>query len=67
MALYNIRKGKLKHSLVVLDKFYPRSFSEEVMSKYSFWFVGGNGNFYWFDRDESIWLDNAEDFYTKSL
>ncbi|MBC7319528.1 hypothetical protein H5T89_02685 [bacterium] len=56
------KEKKPKRSFVVVDKFYPRPFSEEIMSQYSFWFVGGNGDFYWFDKEEGIWRDNAEDF-----
>ncbi|MCX7795284.1 MAG: phage/plasmid primase, P4 family [bacterium] len=55
-------KKQSRHHLVVVDKFYPRPFSQEIMSQYSFWFVGGNGDFYWFDSEEGIWREDAEDF-----
>lgn len=57
-----LEKRKPRRPLIVVDKFYPRPFSEEIMQEHSFWFVGSNGDFYWFDKEEGIWRDNAEDF-----
>ena len=55
-------KEKPKRSFVVVDKFYPRPFTEEITSQYSFWWEGGNNDFYYFDKQAGIWKDNAEDF-----
>jgi len=53
---------KPKRSLVVVDKFYPRPFTQEITSEYSFWWEGGNNDFYYFDKQAGVWRDNAEDF-----
>jgi len=56
------QEQKPKRSLVVVDKFYPRPFTQEITSEYSFWWEGGNNDFYYFDKQAGVWRDNAEDF-----
>jgi len=56
------QEQKPKRSLVVVDKFYPRPFTNEIMSEHSFWYEGGNNDFYYFDKVAGVWRDNAEDF-----
>jgi len=56
------QEQKPKRSLVVVDKFYPRPFTQEITSTYSFWYEGGNNDFYYFDKQAGVWRDNAEDF-----
>ena len=57
-----LRQEQKPKQSIVMDKFYPRPFTNEITSEYSFWWEGGKNDFYYFDKQAGIWRDNAEDF-----
>jgi putative DNA primase/helicase len=57
-----LRQEQKPKQSIVMDKFYPRPFTNEIMSEYSFWWEGGKNDFYYYDKQAGIWRDNAEDF-----
>jgi len=49
------------------DKFYPRPFSEEILTQYNFWFPGEKSPLYWFDAKQGIWRQGGEDLIRNHL
>jgi putative DNA primase/helicase len=47
---------------IVLSKFYPRPFTEQLLRKYSFVWEGEKGYLWWYDKNRGIWRPNGEDF-----
>ncbi|WP_427365675.1 phage/plasmid primase, P4 family [Candidatus Caldatribacterium saccharofermentans] len=52
---------------VVLDKFYPRPFTERLIARYQFWWPGGKEPLYWYDPEEGVWRDDGEELITHEL
>jgi len=52
---------------LVLDKFYPRPFTEALMTKYSFYWPGGKEPLCWFDPQSGLWRDDGEELITHEL
>jgi len=59
-------KPKTKQ-IVVLDKFYPRPFTERLIARYQFWWPGGKEPLYWYDPEEGIWRDDGEELIIHEL
>ncbi len=47
---------------IVLTKFYPRPFTEQILKEHKFLYEGCKGSLWWFDKDTGIWKPNGEDF-----
>jgi len=52
---------------VVLDKFYPRPFTERLIARYQFWWPGGKEPLYWYDPEEGVWRDDGEELIAHEL
>jgi len=52
---------------VVLDKFYPRPFTERLIARYHFWWPGGKEPLYWYDPEQGIWRDDGEELIAHEL
>lgn len=50
-----------KETIVVLDKFIPRPFSEQLLKEYSFRCEGTRGTLWHFQKEEGIWLPDGRD------
>lgn len=59
-------KGK-QPQIVVVEKFYPRPFSELLMSKYTFWWPGEKEPLYWFDSESGLWREDGQSLVESQL
>lgn len=63
-----LKTEKEKHpQLVVVDKFYPRPFTEALCNRFKFWWPGGREPLLWFCEPEGIWKENGEDLVAHEL
>lgn len=53
--------------ILVLDKFYPRPFTQALMSRYQFWWPGGREPIFWFDPESGLWRDDGEELIAHEL
>jgi len=61
-----IEKPRAKQ-FVVLDKFYPRPFTERLIARYHFWWPGGKEPLYWYDPEQGIWRGDGEELIAHEL
>jgi len=59
-------KGK-QPQIVVVEKFYPRPFSELLMSKYTFWWPGEREPLFWFDPEAGLWREDGQSLVESQL
>jgi len=59
-------KGK-QPQIVVVEKFYPRPFSELLMSKFTFWWPGEKEPLYWFDSESGLWREDGQSLVESQL
>ena len=50
---------------IVLSKFYPRPFTDQLLMKHKFIWEGKKGYLWWYDPDGGIMMPNGEDFIKK--
>jgi len=53
--------------IVVVDKFYPRPFTEALCERFKFWWPGGREPLFYFCEPEGIWKGNGEDLVAHEL
>ena len=46
---------------IILSKFYPRPFTEQILKNSHFLWEGEKGYLWWFDKAKGIWRTNGED------
>jgi len=60
-------KPKNGNKIIVVDKFYPRPFTDILMSKYSFWWPGEREPLYWFDSESGLWREDGQGLVESQL
>jgi len=60
-------KPKNSNKIIVVDKFYPRPFTELLMSKHAFWWPGEREPLYWFDSESGLWREDGQGLVESQL
>ena len=60
-------RPKNGNKIIVVDKFYPRPFTDILMSKYSFWWPGEKEPLYWFDSESGLWREDGQSLVESQL
>lgn len=55
------------NKIIVVDKFYPRPFTEQLMARYAFWWPGDKEPLFWFDSSSGLWREDGQGFVESEL
>jgi putative DNA primase/helicase len=58
----NSDNHKKKKPFTVLTRFYARPFTEDILKEHRFIYEGKRKDFYYYDQDNGLWINNAEDY-----
>ena len=61
------QKANEGNKIIVVDKFYPRPFTDLLMLKYTFWWPGEREPLYWFDSETGLWREDGQSLVESQL
>ena len=61
------QKANEGNKIIVVDKFYPRPFTELLMARYAFWWAGAREPLLWFDSNSGLWREDGQGLVESKL
>ncbi len=55
-------RNRVRKRHIVMQKFYPRPFTEQILAEHSFLWEGKHGNLWRFHKGKAIWMPDGEAF-----
>ena len=55
------------NKIIVVDKFYPRPFTDLLMARYTFWWPGEREPLFWFDSKAGLWREDGQSLVESQL